>query len=543
MEATKPMMLIFSSPIEASDAGRRIISGQIVPFNKIGNTNIGKVIFEQGSIKIPNPTSVKLLAQHNTNDPIGRAQSFNETKTGIMASFKISASQKGTDALLMASEELICGLSVGCEVISSRERKDGTMIVSSAVLKEVSLVAAPAFEEAIVTSVAASAGGDEEISKAIDAVEEEQDPTPNESEATVSEDTSAVSTEAAAADASRVTIKAASPYITSTVRHGITSKGRYVEHKVRAALGNEESKLWIAASEDPQYVTAANDSITTNPAFNPVVYLRDLVSNTNFGRPAIDAVGRGTLSAVGMTFSIPTLVTSAGGGSGVAPTVAATAEAGVPSNTGMVTAYSTQTITKYAGQNTISIELLDRGDPVFMDALTVQMERSYIKAQDAAMIAKLTSAGTQGATTAASSAGIISFVSVEAAACYVGSSYVARNYIAGTSQWSLLMGAVDSTGRPIYNASQPMNAGGVSSPTSIMGNVLGLNLYVDANVVSTTIDESAFIVAPEAATWYESPTAYFSVNLVSSMEVQMAIYGYGSAVVVIPAGIRRFNLT
>jgi hypothetical protein len=33
------------------------------------------------------------------------------------------------------------------------------------------------------------------------------------------------------------------------------------------------------------------------------------------------------------------------------------------------------------------------------------------------------------------------------------------------------------------------------------------------------------------------------VNVVSNMAVQTAIYGYGAGKVLIPAGVRRFNLT
>ena len=534
------MILTFSSSIEASDANRRIISGVVVPFNQVGNTSVGPVVFESGSITIPTPSKVKLLAQHSTNDPIGRAQSFQESPTEIRGSFKVSASQKGTDYLVMASEDLISGLSVGVEVIASKPGKDGTLYVQSALLKEVSLVESPAFSAAQVKSVVAEEVLPE-ISNADETVEV-LDTTENqstESEAKMSEDTTAATTEAAAApaaDASRPTIKAAAPYITSTVRHGISSPGRYTEHKIKAAMGNEESKLWVAASEDPQYLTAAVDSIgTTNPAFNPIQYMKEFVSNTNFGRPAIDAISRGTLPTNGMSFNVPKLTT--------APTVAATAESAAPSDTGMVSAYITGTVSKYAGQQTVTLELLERSDPLFYDELTVQLQRAYLQATDAAVIAALTAGGTQAATTAASSAGIISFISTEAPAAYAGTSFFAQNYIAGTSQWSLLLGATDSTGRPIYNAAAPMNAGGSTAPTTIKGNVLGLDLYVDKNVVSTTIDESAFIVAPECVTWYESPTSYFSVNIVGNMQVQTAIYGYGSTVVKQAAGIRRFNLT
>ena len=539
--------LTFSSPIEAADQGRRIISGVVVPFGKVGNTSVGQVVFERGSIAIHDGAKIKLLAQHEPTNPIGRAQSFSTTDSAIYGTFKISASQKGTDYLILASEDLIGGLSVGVDVIASKPGKDGILYVQQAVLKEVSLVESSAFAEAVVTSVVASEG--EEVTEETptdpvisDApvVPEESEPT-TESEATMSEATPAAPTEASS-EASRPTIKASTPYISTSVRHGITSKGKYVEHKVKAAMGNDESKLWISASEDPASLTAA-DTMSTNPAFNPIQYLSTFVSNTNFGRPAIDAVSRGTLPNSGMTLNIPSLVTSAGGGSSTAPTVASTAESAAPSDTPMTSAYESVTISKYSGQQTISLELLERSDPIFFDQLAIQLERAYLLATDAALIAVLTSQGTQAATTAGTSAGLISFISTEAPAAYAGSSYFASNIVANTNWWSTLIGAVDTTGRPIYNAINPWNTAGQSNPTSIKGNVLGLDLYVDKNVTAGLIDESAFIIAPETVTWWESAQAYFSVNVVSSMSVQTAIYGYGAGKVMIPAGVRRFNLT
>jgi hypothetical protein len=111
------------------------------------------------------------------------------------------------------------------------------------------------------------------------------------------------------------------------------------------------------------------------------------------------------------------------------------------------------------------------------------MTRAYNKATDAAVIAELTASGTQATAVAATSAGLISYVSTEAPAAYLATGELATKYIAGTSQWSLLLGATDSTGRPIYNAANPMNNAGSSVPT-FTRNVLGLDLYVDPNAVS-----------------------------------------------------------
>ena len=536
------MLLNFNSPIEAADGERRIVSGQIVPFGSVGNTSIGKVIFEAGSIQIPTASRVKLLAQHNTNDPIGRMQSFKETAKGIDGVFKLSAASKAQDYLIMASEGLIDGLSVGVEVISSKERKDGTVIVTSALLKEVSLVESPAFDQARVLEVVASET-EEEISETPEVTEETQ---PTESEATVSEDTTAATTEAAAAaEASRPIIKASTAYGdgTTRVRHGITSMGRYTEHKIKAALGDNVSRDWIAAAEDRSLI-ATDATISNNGAFNPIQYLSQFVSNTNFGRPTIDAVMRQAAPASGMQINIPSLVTSAGGGSDTAPSVASNPIDGTaPSDTAMTSSYETVTLSRYAGQQTVDLALLERSDPIFFDQLAIQLERAYRQATDAAMIAELTAHGTQAATKAGSIAGLISYIGVEAPAAYKGSSYFASNIVTNTDWWSQLIGAVDTTGRPIFNASQPWNAGGVSTPTSIKGNVLGLDLFVDKNVTAGLIDESAFIIAPETAMWFETPEAFFSVNVVSNMAVQTAIYGYGAGKVLIPAGVRRFNLT
>jgi HK97 family phage prohead protease len=548
-----------------ADAGRRIISGVVVPFGKIGHTNVGAVIFERGSIAIHDGTKIKLLAQHEPTNPIGRAQSFQTTDDAIYGQFKISASQKGSDYLIMASEGLIDGLSVGVDVIASSPDHDGVIHVQQAVLKEVSLVETPAFNDAKVLSVAAAAVDPDEvaeekieemeneqiqkISEAVDAlkniqqIEEalEETETESESEAQVAEETTTAAKSEATED--RPTIKAAQPYVTTNVRHGITSMGRYVEHKVKAALGDEDSALWVKASEDRTKITAST-SFTNDPAFNPIQYLQKFVSNTNFGRPTIDAVSKMAAPASGLTINIPSLVTSDGGGSNVAPTVAVNPMDGTaPSTTVMTSSYESVTLQRFAGAQLIDLALLERSDPIFFDQLAIQLERQYRLATDSAMIAALTAGGTQATGTAGTIAGLISYIGTEAPAAYKGSSYMAENLVTNTEWWSQLISALDTTGRPLFNTTTPWNSAGDAKPTTIRGSVMGLDYYTDKNVASGLIDESAFIIAPETALWIESPEAFFSVNVVSSMAVQTAIYGYGAGKVLIPAGVRRFNLS
>lgn len=543
------MLLTFSQEIQAADTERRIVSGLVAPYGEVGYTSAGPVVFERGSIAIPDASKIKLLSQHQQDKPVGRAISFSDSTEGVYGSFKLSSSTRGQDALVLAQENLVSGLSVGVDVTASKPMGD-YLLVTAAVLKEVSLVESAAFSSASVTDIAAARAALEAatstsmkektttINTVIVEIEKETETEMEEAVTTAPENTPEETPVDAPVEAEKV--EAARKIIRPSVldsqrlRTPITSMATYTEHKIKAALGDDTSKL---------YVTAADDSFTTNPAFNPTQYLTEFVSNTNFDTPMINALSQGALPQSGMTISIPSLVTSAGGQNGVAPVVTVEAEAGAVQNTGMVTEYLTGTVKKYSGMNTLSVELLERSDPNFYAELTNQLQRAYSLATDAAVIADVVAGGVQGTAVAATSAGIISYVSTESANIYKNTSYFAKNYVAGPSQWSLLMGATDSTGRPIYNASAPMNSGGLSTPTSIRGNVLGLDLYVDHQMVSTTIDDSAFIVAPEAMTVYRSPQAYMSVNVVSNLQVQVAIYGFMATIVKMPKGLVRYNLT
>jgi HK97 family phage prohead protease len=538
--------LTFNNAIEAADTERRMISGKIAPYGEVGYTSAGPVVFERGSISIPDVTKIKLLMQHDSTKPVGRATYSSDDESGMYASFKISSSSRGQDALVLAQENLVSGLSVGVDVSASKQMK-GYLLVTAAVLKEVSLVESAAFDSAAVTDIAAAKAALEaatSMKKTIIHTEMIETETETETESEAAVTTAPIDTpdvpaekpvEAAPVQAARQIIRP-SVLDSQTVRTPITSMAKYTEHKIKAALGNQDSVL---------YITAADDDFSTNPAFSPTQYLSEFPTNTRFGTPSIDACSRGVLPASGMTINVPSLVTSAGGKSGVAPVVTVEAEGGAVANTGMVTEYLSGTISKYSGMNTISIELLERSDPNFYAELTQQLQNAYLKTLDTTVNAALITAGTVATTAqAATSAGIIGYASEAARLVYEATGYYAQNYIANGSQWQLLMGASDTTGRPIYSASQPMNAGGLTQPGSIRGNVLGLDLYVDKNfAATTTVDDSAIILAPEAFTVYQSPQAYMSVNVVSNLQVQVAIYGYMATIAKMPKGIIRYNFT
>jgi hypothetical protein len=236
-----------------------------------------------------------------------------------------------------------------------------------------------------------------------------------------------------------------------------------------------------------------------------------------------------------MVISHPKITTSG--------TVASTAAGVAPSETGIVSAYVNATVTKYAGLQRVDQALLLRSDPSFYDAMLENMTRAYNKAVDAAVIAEIVSGGTQATAQAATIAGIQAYVAQAAPAVYAGAGEVATAFIAGTSIWSLLIGANDSTGRSIYNSAMPSNANGQSTPRTLRGDVMGLDLWVDSQMVSTTIDEAAFIVTPSAIAIYESPILQLQTNVPTSGEIEIELFGFMAVKTLIATGLQRYNLT
>ena len=508
--------LTFSADLTASETDRTI-SGKIVPLGaEVGNTSVGKVIFEKNSISIPDGKTIKLLSQHDVKKPIGKMKSFEVTDDAIYATFSISKSQRGNDALILAAEGLESGLSVGVDVLASKP-KQGVLYVTKASLQEVSLVTEPAFKSAQVTDIAAS----EEETPA-EVVEETQ---PTESEQSVentnTETVAAPEIEASAVEAARPTVAV------TNVRERVKplSASEYLQASIKAATGDDEAR---------RAIYAADNDTTTNTGLTLPQHMQEFVSTTIGGRPTIDAFSTGVLPASGMSFTIPKLTT--------APTVDdVVAETDPISTTQMASSYITVDVKKAASLQTISWELLDRSSPIFYDELIRELGNAYAKATDVAMLSAAISGGTAGTGTTADADGLQSYIATESAAAYGASGSFASNLIANSTWWAKIMAAQDSSKRPLYTASNPYNNPGSATGTSIRGAVLGANLYVDPFFGAGDGDDSMLLVAPDAATFYESPRRTLQVQVLGTGELQVAIYGYYGIAIKKPTGIRRFN--
>jgi HK97 family phage major capsid protein len=512
------MKINFPITITAADTNKRTISGKIVAWNEKGNTSAGATVFAKDSIDFSKP--VKLLLEHDKTRPLGKLIDITANENGLEGTFKLAKTFAADDALEEAATGLRDGFSVGV-MVDAWDNKDGAMVISKSSLAEVSLVSDPAIASARVEKVVATETTPENSEATA------EDTTTQEDKVSDIKSEAPIATEAVeAAKSEPVAVVANQPVAYTKPRSPIVSAASYLEHSIKAAMGNDESRQYVKFTDD----TSTNTGLTLAP------HLNEFYTNTIKGRPAVDSISKGVLPNSGMSFTLPKL--------SQAPSITIEAENGALGGDEMTSTYVTVDVKKAAGIQTISWELIDRSSPAFMDALVTELSDAYAKYCDSAVIAAFTASGTQASTQAATIAGLKAYIAKEVPAAYKASGKFATNLVANTAWWETILGSDDTTNRPLFTAAQPSNAPGNVSGQSITGQVLGLNLAVDPHMsVTTLIDESAFIVAPDAFKWFESPTTQLQVQALANGQMQIALYGYYAIAPIYGAGVRRFNLT
>src|SRR5690606_30989436 len=115
----------------------------------------------KGALQFGDIGRVKLLRDHDPAQPIGRGLDYKDSPAGSRMRFKVARGAEGDRALELAEDGVLDGFSVGVDFDMSADtvpdpRYKGGLLIRRADLREVSLTAMPAFDDALVTKVAAS---------------------------------------------------------------------------------------------------------------------------------------------------------------------------------------------------------------------------------------------------------------------------------------------------------------------------------------------------------------------------------------------------
>jgi len=313
----------------------RTISGVAVPWNKVGRVSDGsKVKFLPGSLDAGARPVVSL--GHDSAKPIGRVTSNKPGDLGMGTTVKVSAVRDGDEALVLASDGVLGMFSVGVNPTSySIEEDEGepVMVVAAGDWQHLALLPYGAFDDALVTNVAASAP-----TKEI--------PMPDPLPGTVSTEAPAAAVQAGPTSVPIIGAAAPTPPL---------NVGR-LAHIV--AAGNQQG---LRAAEVQSQIQAALANITTTNVPSAPTYQAELVGLVDHGAPLPSRLATRPLPETGMEILYPQWTAF--------PTVAKQAGEKTPIHSGPASwEWKTTPIETWAGGNDLSLQAVQRSSPSAMDA-------------------------------------------------------------------------------------------------------------------------------------------------------------------------------
>jgi HK97 family phage prohead protease len=157
----------------AGDDAPKTITGIAVPWAPVFATVMDgtKVSFARGAFDL-NMKSPKLLENHDMSALRGIVSSLADMPEGLGFTATFAKTGAAADAIELVKAGAYDSVSVGAVPTKFKYDKNGVMVVSQADLIEISLVAQPAFKDALITEIAASEPDDATEPTPIDSEEE-----------------------------------------------------------------------------------------------------------------------------------------------------------------------------------------------------------------------------------------------------------------------------------------------------------------------------------------------------------------------------------
>jgi len=513
----------------AGETGRREITGIAVPYGVAATVADGtSVIFEQGSLPVDGKAP-RLYMNHDSTNAIGIVSERVDSPEGMLFTAKISKTQAGDEALILAMDGVLDSVSVGVNPTKYTTAKDGTITVTAADWIELSLVPVPAFAGAIITDIAASIPHeDEEIS----IIETE----PTQENENMSEVTAPVV---------EATIPTAPIFAAAKKEFKLPSAGEFMAayHIGGDTYANmNKAVAEYSAANRTALQAAAGDVLTTDtPGLLPVPVLLPLVQDLSFVRPVVNALGARAYPDGGQskTFIRPTITTHTS-------VAAQSPELSAVSATTMVIASNSVTKTTLSGQVTLSIQDVDfTSGPAMSLILNDLMGEAMIASDNLAadnLLAAATSSGVWDGTVA----DLLKSVYDSAVDISNGRNFTPTHMFVSPDVWGQMGQLADTTGRPVFPfigaGLTGQNALGGGNASSWNGNPLGLQLVVDSNFAAKTmVITRVGQGSGDAFEYYESIRGLMSVEQPSVLGRLMSFHLYASTFAAIPGMIRKIT--
>jgi len=486
-----------SFEIRETNVEAREVIGRAVPFNDTIDIGGGdKDQFVRGSVDLN--SHVKLFRDHK--EIIGKVNAMEEREDGLWIKAKISATKLGDETLELVKDGAIRSFSVGFIPIQD-EKQDRTIIRKKVNLKEVSLVAFPAYENASVTEV-----------------REIKEETLNMETTTPDYSSEIAEVRNHAEELERRLDVLASEKLAVPTAPQFRSYGEYVK---AVAAGDTDAHRAFA---DTSGVLA--DTILKN------AWVENTLRILNQGRPTYNVFSSAPLPADGMTIEYPLLNSDS-------TAIEEQLAEGDELTFGKIDLTSaTAQIKTYGGYTAMTRQLIERSSVAYVDAAFRAMAAAYAKKTNNIVKSVLGAANTSTAAVQGWTADAIIEMLADSATTVNNETGKALEFILCSSDvFKQLAKQIDGVNRPIAAATNPSNGFGSINPVGLTGSIAGLPIVVDPSLANGSL----YTGASSALTTYESAGAPFRLNDgdITNLTQKFSVYGYLAVAAQDPKAIVR----
>ena len=489
--------LITAQAGDATEPAR--ISGLAVPWDTVATVSDGTAVqFSRGAFDVAQKAA-KLIENHDITQLRGIVNTLTDSPAGLEFEATLADTRASRDAVELLKAGAYDSVSVGAHPITFTTDPDGVMTVTEARLVELSLVAVPAYADAVITNVAATSP--------------DPDPEPDTEEQEMSD---AVTAEPIAAEATIPTnpiiyAEAKRPFVMPTA-------AEYISAMLCHPAKFEAMQVGIQA--------AAPDTVVGDvPGIIPLPIVTPVYNNFRGNRPVIDAIGARALPGGGSTFIRPKVTTN------LSIAQQATENSAVQIGTLVVDDIVVSKVS-FAGTTTLSEQVIDWSQPEVIGVVLDDMARIYANTTDNYAADTLKTGATQTVAfgnDATNPAQWADFVSTAAQDILTNSNgNLPTHLFVSPNMWGYLLGLTDTSGRPLFPMLGPMNAYGDLSVTEGAGMAFGLRVVVDRNFATDTV----LVGNAEGFEVYEQQKGAIAVDVPSTLSRTIAFRGYLSAVMI-----------
>lgn len=528
----------------------RTIELMVAPYDTVANLGKGvRELVTRGTFGEPDPTKVALkleTGQNHQGPVVGRAIAFDDRAEGLFATFRVSETEAGNDALTLAADGAV-GASAGMIITEAAPGRDGVIELRSADLREVTLTGTPAYQSATVLEVRSEAPKEREHMTDATAVADD----------VATPDIDAIVTEAVtrAVDGVRQAAvdAAAVPAIESSEHRGheYRSYGEIVSDSIlHGRQKSPEASERLTALIDAGLVSADGRSVqlVTRDSFGPPVpnsvgnavpnnvYIPEMLTLLREGRPTANLFTSRNLPADGNTIDLPAI--SVGNTVGYQ-----SAEGDEVDRTDQVQVMTSWPKATMAGGQPMSLQAQMWSNPSYLQTVTDDLVSAYAEFLDSETINGVGAGGADtryagilaGATdvpVTGDFAAAIALTGTAWAAVYAGSRRSPIAAIMHSTVWGWGLNAVDTDGRPLVTTEGPTNAVGIGD-AAVAGTYRGLPVVLDDNAPDDLIVLGSF----RDALLFEDQAqpAQISLTFPSTLVTDVTVYGFSSLAIRRPA--------